>query len=237
MKKDLKINLAEDLIGEDESTQIYKRQKMKKHISHSQIIASIGSSNIQDLIMEVAKILAIPMDELQEWAKESSLPDELLKAILRIAKRFKLNPVFEHIAWERNAEGGYEAYIPIDGWIALIHRKQSFQGLIFHQSTETENGIPIWMECTIYRSDLPHPITVREYYVELKTDHPMWQSMPHRMLRHKTLQQCARLAFGINVPEIYKAEFESNRSGSNFYTKENNLQIAKNLLKQKLHIK
>jgi hypothetical protein len=106
------------------------------------------------------------------------------------------------IDWEANLDGSYEGYIPIDGWISLIHRQPTFQGIHFHQSPETEHEIPIWMECTIYRSDLTHPITVREYYAELKTDHPMWSQMPRRMLRHKTLQQCARLAFGISAPEL-----------------------------------
>jgi len=237
MKKDLILDLAEDLIDEDRSTQIDKKQNTKREFSTSRVIPSIGSTNIEDLMMGVAKILEMPMDELQEWAKESSLPDEMLKAILRIAKRFKLNPVLGHIAWEHNAEGGYEAYIPIDAWIALIHREPSFQGLIFHQSAETENNIPLWMECTIYRSDLTHPITIREYFTELETDHPMWQTMPCRMLRHKTMQQCTRLAFGISMPEIYQSEIQTNRSRSNLYTKENNLYMAKNLLKQKLQIK
>jgi hypothetical protein len=43
---------------------------------------------------------------------------------------------------------------------------------------------------------------VRKYYAELKIDHPIWQEMPCRMLRHKTLQQCARLTFGIAVSEL-----------------------------------
>ena len=53
----------------------------------------------------------------------------------------------------------------------------------------------------IERSDLIHPITVREYFIELKTEHPMRAQKPRRMLRHKTIQQCARLAFGISLPE------------------------------------
>lgn len=236
MKKDLILDLAEDLIDEDRSIQIDKTQKTKKVISSSPVIASTGSSSIQDLMMEVAKILEIPMDELQEWVKESSLPDELLKAIFRIAKCFKLNPLFGHIGWELNAESDYEVYIPIDGWIALIHQEPSFQGLIFHQSAETENNIPLWMECTIYRSDLTHPITIREYFTELKTDHPMWQAMPRRMLRHKTLQQCARLAFGISVQEIYQPKNQTNLSKSNLLNQEKNFCRSKELLKEKLQI-
>lgn len=33
------------------------------------------------------------------------------------------------------------------------------------------------------------------------TDHPSWQKMPRRMLRHRVIQQCARVAFGISVSD------------------------------------
>jgi hypothetical protein len=236
MKKDLILDLAEDLIDEDRSTQIDKKQKAKKGISSSPVIASTSSSNIQDLIMEVAKILEMPMDELRDWVEESSLPDDLLKAIMKIAKRFKLNPVFGHIAWELDVTGDYEVYIPIDGWITLIHRQPTLQGIAFSQSSDNENGIPIWVECAIYRSDLTHPITVREYYAELKTDHPTWQQMPRRMLRHKTLQQCARLAFGINIQELKKSGSQINQLNSNLLIQKNISISRKNLLKEKLQI-
>jgi hypothetical protein len=236
MRKDLILSLTEDLIEDDQLNQISKAQKTKKRISSNQDIPTKGPSNNKDLMTEVAKILEIPMDELQEWVKDSSLPDELLKAIFRIAKCFKLNPLFGHIGWELNAESDYEVYIPIDGWITLIHRQPTFQGIAFSQSSDNDNGIPIWAECVIYRSDLTHPVTVREYFAELKTDHPMWQAMPRRMLRHKTLQQCARLAFGITMPEIYQAKNQTNRSKSNLLNQEKNFCRSKELLKEKLQI-
>jgi hypothetical protein len=93
-----------------------------------------------------------------------------------------------HIAREVTPKGDWEIYIPIDGWIAMIHREPKFQGIVFDQSSETENGIPIWMECRIHRSDLAYPISVREYFSELKTEHPIWAQMPRRMMRHKSLQ-------------------------------------------------
>lgn len=157
---------------------------------------------LDPLVAEVANVLEITSHELRHWAKETVVPKEVLKLILRTALRLKLNPLVGHIDWELNLEGGYEVYIPIDGWIAMIHREPSFKGLTFSQATETEEGVPLWMECSIYRADLIQPVTVREYYAELKTDHPIWMQMPRRMLRHKTLQQGARLAFGISVPEL-----------------------------------
>jgi hypothetical protein len=77
-----------------------------------------------------------------DWAKEAVFPERVLKLLLRVAIRYQLNPLLGQIDWELNLDGSYEVYIPIDGWIALIHREPSFKGLIFHQSSETEQGVP-----------------------------------------------------------------------------------------------
>ncbi len=183
MKKVSILDLPEDLLEEDQPN-------------------PPSEPTLDTLVTEVANVLGINSQELSHWTKEAVVPEEILKSILRVAKRYQLNPVLGQIDWELNLDGSYEVYIPIDGWITMIHREPSFKGLSFSQATETEEGIPIWMECSIYRADLMHPITVREYYAELKTDHPIWNQMPRWMLRHKTLQQCARLAFGIGVPEL-----------------------------------
>lgn len=183
MKKASILDLPEDLLEEDQP-----------NLS--------SEPTLDPLVTEVANTLGITSQELSHWTKEAAVPEEVLKLLLRVAKRYQLNPLLGQIDWELNLDGSYEVYIPIDGWIAMIHREPSFKGLTFSQAIETEEGIPIWMECSIYRADLIQPITVREYYAELKTDHPIWMQMPRRMLRHKTLQQCARLAFGIAMSKF-----------------------------------
>ncbi len=183
MKKVSILDLTEDLLEEDQPHRP-------------------SEPTLDRLVTEVANTLAISSQELSHWTKEAVASKEVLNLILRTALRLNLNPLLGQIDWELNLDGSYEVYIPIDGWITMIHREPSFKGLTFSQATETEEGIPIWMECSIYRADLIQPVTVREYYAELKTDHPIWIQMPRRMLRHKTLQQCARLAFGISVPEL-----------------------------------
>ena len=50
--------------------------------------------------------------------------------------------------------------------------------------------------CTIYRKDREHPIEVTEYLSECKRSTGPWGSHPRRMLRHKAMIQCARIAFG-----------------------------------------
>ena len=48
------------------------------------------------------------------------------------------------------------------------------------------------------------PITVREYLIEVRSDKDVWKKMSRRMLRHRALQQCVRLAM-----EIYQTNEQS----------------------------
>jgi RecT family len=202
MNKDSILDMPDDLLDDAQPKQRSKSQVVQsRHVTNQRNPPESGSA-LDASVSETANTLGIAVEELANWTQEVIVSKDVLKSILTTAKRYKLNPLLGQIDWEANLEGGYEVYIPIDGWIAMIHRQPTFQGIAFDQSPETEHGIPIWMECTIYRSDLAHPISVREYYAELKTEHPMWSQMPRRMLRHKTLQQCARLTFGITVPEL-----------------------------------
>ncbi len=202
MRKVSILDMPEDLLDEDQPDERSKSPKANlKHLMNHQNQPERGSA-LDALVSETAHALGIAIEELHNWKQDAMVPEDVLKKILMTANRLKLNPLLDQIDWEQNLDGNYEIFIPIDGWISLIHREPTFQGITFDQSPETEIGIPIWMECTIYRSNLAHPVNVREYYAELKTDHPVWQQMPHRMLRHKTLQQCARLAFGITVPGL-----------------------------------
>jgi len=93
----------------------------------------------------------------------------------------------------------------------MIHRHPAFAGLSFAISPELENGLPIWMECTIYRADQSLPITVRKYLAEVKRESEIWQHMPRRMLRHKTLLQCAKIGLGLVIGEISLNPESSNK--------------------------
>jgi hypothetical protein len=230
------LDMPKDLLDEDRSDLRSKSQAAKLWNMRCQRGQLSGKSTLDVLVTEVANTLEIAPQELHDWTQEPLVPEAILKLILITAKRLKLSPLLGQIDWEQNPEGGYEIYIPIDGWISLIQQQPTFQGITFNQSSETENGIPSWMECTLYRSDLTHPITVREYFVELKTEHPMWQQMPRRMLRHKTLQQCARLAFGISVAELDKTKPQIIKTKFNPSNQKNTTCSGKNLLKEKLRI-
>lgn len=167
------------------------RTKQKSISSHAHRITQLKNDVIQTL--------NISMEDLECWLIQMGpMPDATLKQLLILAERYALNPLLGQIAIECNTAQEWHVYISIDGWIDVIWRQEKCTGITFAEAPNYEDGIPIWMECSIYRSDLQLPISVREYFIEVRTDHPAWIQMPRRMLRHKTLQQCARLAFGIS---------------------------------------
>ncbi len=123
-------------------------------------------------------------------------PWSRLLALLRIARKHHLDQLKEEVALALYDDCYWQAYITVEGYSKLLNNHPAFDGIVFTQSPETINGIPIWMECTIHRKNRSCPIVVREYFEEVKGDQPIWQKMPRRMLRHRVMQQCARLAVG-----------------------------------------
>jgi hypothetical protein len=111
----------------------------------------------------------------------------------------------DEIATHQYEDGHWQAFITIDGWSKLINSHPAFSGISFTESSELVNGIPIWMGCAIYRNDRVVPIEVKEYLCEIQTEHSIWKEMPRRMLRHRVIAQCARLAFGVSTSENIKA--------------------------------
>ena len=53
------------------------------------------------------------------------------------------------------------------------------------------------LEGTLHRWDRRVPTSVRDYLDEVRRTRLPWLTHPRRMLRHKALVQCARLAFGL----------------------------------------
>ncbi len=100
-------------------------------------------------------------------------------------------------------------------------------------STELIDGIPTWIECTIYRNDRILPIVIKEYLEEVRTDHSSWQQMPRRMLRHRVIQQCARLAFNISNYERLSENSSRKINLSHNEPKRSGMSI----LKENLHSK
>jgi phage recombination protein Bet len=122
--------------------------------------------------------------------KDATVSDEQMMALLIVADQYKLNPFTREI-FAFPDKGGIVPVVSVDGWSRIVNEHPQFDGLGF---TFADDGSAC--TCTIYRKDRSHPISVTEYMAECKRGTQPWQSHPRRMLRHKSLIQCARLAFG-----------------------------------------
>jgi hypothetical protein len=153
-------------------------------------------------ISTLCQTMALDPEEVQLWL-DQHLGVALYPQVqlLRLANKYQLDPLSDEIALLQGQDQTYQPFITIDGWSKLINHHPQYAGMSLRDSTELIEGIPTWMECTIYRNDRILPIVIKEYFEEVKTDHPSWQKMPRRMLRHRVIQQCARLAFNISSIE------------------------------------
>jgi hypothetical protein len=159
-------------------------------------------------ISTLCQTMALDPEEVQLWLDQylgAALYPQL--QLLRLANKYQLDPLSDEIALLQGLDQTYQPFITIDGWSKLINHHPQYAGMSLRDSTELINGIPTWMECTIYRNDRILPIVIKEYFEEIRTDHPSWQQMPRRMLRHRVIQQCARLALGISAHENHNKNF------------------------------
>jgi ribosomal protein L21E len=158
-----------------------------------------------------AEKLGLDHEELQAWITlQAEVPPKSLLHALRTTRQYGLDPLQEEVLVTKYDEG-WQVSISVNGWMKLINQHPAFAGLTFSQSTEEKEGMPIWMECTIHRSDRAIPTTVREYMTEARNESEAWQKMPRRMLRHRVLQQCARVAIGIRAPELHSGNKEKQK--------------------------
>jgi len=166
--------------------------------------SSQGNVLIQALIQKemiaAAQILELDPLELLAWLDLfKAVPEKTRLCLLRMILEYRLDPLKEELFLHCYDNGQWQVLISVDGWIKLISRHPHFVGMAFTESSQMINDIPTWIECAIYRSDRTMPMVLREYFVEVKQETQIWQKMPRRMLRHRALQQCARLSFGITL--------------------------------------
>ncbi|EXH03852.1 phage recombination protein Bet, partial [Acinetobacter baumannii] len=116
--------------------------------------------------------------------------DEFL-SLLIVANQYKLNPFTKEIYAFPAKGGGITPVVGIDGWARIINDNPVCDGIQFEQDEES-------CTCKIFRKDRNHPTVVTEYLSECQGNSEPWKKYPKRMLRHKALIQCARVAFGFS---------------------------------------
>lgn len=120
----------------------------------------------------------------------TQVTDAQMTALLIVANQYGLNPFTREI-YAFPDKGGIVPVVGLDGWSRIINNHDQFDGMDFAQDDES-------CTCTIYRKDRSHPVKVTEWMSECRRSTGPWQSHPKRMLRHKAMIQCARLAFGFS---------------------------------------
>lgn len=153
----------------------------------SNIVLSQASKLAQSLGMagEGQELVAT----LKATAFKGQVSDAQMAALLVVANQYGLSPWTKEIYAFPDKNNGIVPVVGVDGWARIINSHPQFDGMDFEQDAEG-------CTCIIYRKDRAHPIKVTEWMEECKRGTGPWQSHPRRMLRHKAMIQCARLAFG-----------------------------------------
>lgn len=127
---------------------------------------------------------------LKATAFKGQVSDAQMAALLIVANQYGLSPWTKEIYAFPDRNNGIVPVVGVDGWARIINSHQQFDGMDFEQDAES-------CTCIIYRKDRSHPVKVTEWMAECRRDGVgPWKSHPRRMLRHKAMIQCARLAFG-----------------------------------------
>lgn len=172
----------------------------------------MGTNLITTQINQLADSFGLPQSEelyqvLKATAFKGEVTDAQLSALLIVSKQYGLNPWTKEI-YAFPDKGGIVPVVGVDGWSRIINTNPQFDGMDFEQTADS-------CTCTIYRKDRSHPTRVTEWMAECKRSGVKpWESHPYRMLRHKAMIQCARLAFGfVGIYDTDEAERILESSG------------------------
>lgn len=154
----------------------------------SNALATIATQVASNLGLDIQSEELISTLKTTAFRGAPNITDSQMVAMMMVAKQFNLNPWTNEIYAFPN-KGAIVPIVGVDGWSRIINDHPQFDGMDFEQDEES-------CTCIIYRKDRSHPIKVTEWLSECKRPTDPWKMSPKRMLRHKALIQCARLAFG-----------------------------------------
>ena len=146
------------------------------------------------------------------------ITDEQMAALAIVSNQYGLNPFTAEIYAFPAKNGAIVPMVGLNGWTRMINQHPEFDGMEFvdigrintrEQAKKKDpfdkskdpdmetvtRDCPDGISCTIHRRDRNHSTSVTEWYDECYRATDPWREMPRRMLRHKAMVQCARLAF------------------------------------------
>lgn len=151
-------------------------------------------------LVEMSKRLSMEASTLNDVLKKTAFRDcktqeEFIAAVV-VSNMYQLNPLRNEIYAFPSKRGGVQPIVSVDGWAKVISTHPSFDGMTFKELRSPDGKLEAY-ECSIYRKGFSRPITVVEYYDEVKRNTDPWNTMPRRMNRHASMKQCARIALGV----------------------------------------
>lgn len=128
--------------------------------------------------------------------KSPDVSEEQLMALVVVANQYKLNPFTRELYAFPDRNGGIVPIVSVDGWFRIINEQPALDGIEYREIHDEKTGDLIAGEVTIHRKDRRVPTTIRETLAEVRRSTDPWKQHTSRMLRHKTIIQGARVAFG-----------------------------------------
>lgn len=176
------------------------------------VVKSIPSAS-KSVVVRMGERFGVDPDKLLVTLKATAFrqrrddpepTNEEMMALMVVADQYHLNPFTKEIyAFLDKKRGGIVSVVSVDGWSRIINERQELDGIEFNYSPETvthkNKTCHSWIECVLSRKDRAKPTIVREFFAEVVRSanfETPWDTHPNRMHRHKTLIQCARVAFG-----------------------------------------
>jgi phage recombination protein Bet len=183
-------------------------------------------SGSKTAIVLLAERLNVGPDTLKKTLMATAFKDckeeaQFIAAVI-VANTYRLNPILKEMYAFPSKGGAVIPIVSIDGWISLVNRQESFNGveLIENEAEGFPGGLKS-VTAKFYHKDKGHPIVVTEYMEECYNDQKEpWKKWPRRMLRHKAYIQGARIAFGLSgiydpdeAERIIEAQAEEAKPG------------------------
>ncbi len=172
----------------------------------------------QTAIEAMASRLQVSAAQLQKTLqmtafKDCKTPEEFVACVI-VANTYQLNPLLKEIYAFSGKGGGVVPIVPVDGWISLMNKHKGEDGKNDHRGVRlsenrSKDGKPNASKtdvesitCEILTrmtgGDVRSTV-VTEYMSEcFDSGKSPWVKWPLRMLRHKALIQCARVAYGFS---------------------------------------
>lgn len=113
-----------------------------------------------------------------------------------VAQKYNLDPLTRQI-YAFPSKGGIVPVVSVDGWLHILNSQPAFDGAEF-EYLDDDQGKPVSCTAIIHRKDRSHPTRVTEFFAECNRPTEPWKQFPRRMLRHKTIKESVRVAFGIS---------------------------------------